>query len=95
MGFFKWTEERALNSHDKPVISVRATDSEVDKDVYCVCTHIFSASTLEKFELMVYQKNLHNWQYTSLRHSHVYPDILSVVFIYDITDPELPNTLYK
>ena len=34
--------------------------SGVDKDVYRVCTHEFSASTHRKFELMVYQKNLHN-----------------------------------
>ena len=40
----------------------------------------------------MYHKNLHNKQYTSLQYSHVFPDILSVVFIYCITDPELQNT---
>ena len=40
----------------------------------------------------MYHKNLHNKQYTSLPQSHVYPDILSVVFIYCIVDPELQNT---
>ena len=29
----------------------------------------------------------------NLRQSHVYPDILSVVFIYCIVDPELRNTV--
>ena len=40
----------------------------------------------------MYRKNLHNLQYTSPRHNHVYADILSAVFIYRITDPELRNT---